>query len=593
MTNQEIAKILYEIAEYLEMKDIQFKPRAYERAALSIENLEDDVSEVYKKQGIKGIEKIPAVGKSIAESIEELIKTNKLKYYEKLKKKMPVNLRELTAVEGVGPKMIMKLYKNLGIKDLKGLEKAAKAGKIRDLEDFGEKTEENILQGIQFLRESGNRFVLGFIMPDVRRIEERIGNFSGVKKAIVAGSIRRMKETIGDGDLLVTVSSPPRLASGEAGPKTAKKITEFFVNMPEVEHIYAQGPTKSSVRLKNGMDFDLRVVPEESFGAALQYFTGSKAHNIALRKIAIKKGLKLNEYGVFRGKKRVGGRNEEEVYKILGLKWMEPELRTDTGEIEAALRGAQGKPAGLPKLIKYNDLKGDLQIQTSWTDGSNSIEDYVDEAIKIGLEYIAITDHTKSLAMTGGLDEKDLARQGRKIDQLNLKLKRKNAKFKILKGAEVNILKDGRLDIKDETLKKLDIVAIAVHSGFKTSNKEMTERIIKAMKNPYADILFHPTGRLINRRPPYQVDIEKIIRVAKGTKTILEINAYPDRLDLKDEHARMAKEAGVKLVIDSDAHNISHLHYLEFGIAQARRAWVEKKDVINAWPIERMLKMLR
>ncbi len=602
MTNQEIAKILYEIAEYLEMKDIQFKPRAYERAALSIEGLEDEVSEIYKEEGIKGIEKIPAVGKSIAESIEELIKTNKLKYYEKLKKKMPVNLRELTAIEGVGPKMIMKLYKNLGIKDLKGLERAAKAGKIRDLEDFGEKTEENILRGIQFLRESGNRFVLGFIMPDVRRIEERIRNFSGVKKAIVAGSIRRMKETIGDGDLLVTVSSPPRLASGEAGPRTAKKITEFFINMPEVEHIYAQGPTKSSVRLKNNMDFDLRVVPEESFGAALQYFTGSKAHNIALRKIAMKKGLKLNEYGVFRGKKRVAGRSEEEVYRSLGLRWMEPELRTDTGEIEAALRDfdraqsrskAQGKPNGLPKLIKYNDLKGDLQIQTTWTDGSNSIEDYVEEAMKIGLEYIGITDHTKTLAMTGGLDERGLARQGREIDKINEKLRKKRGKFRVLKGAEINILKDGRLDIKDETLKKLDVAAIAVHSGFKMSKKEMTERIIKAMKNPYADILFHPTGRLINRRPPYQVDIEKIIKVARETKTILEINAYPDRLDLKDEHARIAKEAGVKLVIDSDAHSITHLHYLEFGIAQARRAWVEKKDVINAWPVEKMLKMLK
>ena len=573
MRNQEIAKILYEISEYLEMEDVAFKPRAYEKAAHSIEALEESVSEIYKKGGLKALDEIPAVGKNIAEKIEELIKTGHLKYYEKLKKKMPVEIDELIVVEGVGPKTIMKLYKHLGIKNLKNLERAARAGKIRDLEDFGEKTEENILQGIEFLKKSGNRFVLGFAMPQIREIEQRIRSLKEVKQAVVSGSIRRMKETIGDGDILVTVSSP----------KAAKKVGEFFINMPEVMHVYSHGETKSAVKLKNGIDFDLRVVPRESFGAALQYFTGNKDHNIVLRKIAIKKRLKLNEYGVFRGKKQIAGRTEKEVYKVLGLRWMEPELRTNTGEIEAAQENK------LPKLIGYNDIKGDLQIQTTWTDGLNSIEDYVKEAMKLGLEYIAITDHTKTLAMTGGLDEKDLAKQGKEIDKLNKKYKN----FKILKGAEVNILKDGKLDIKNETLKKLDVVGTAVHSGFKMSKKEMTERIIRAMKNPYTDILFHPTGRVINRRPPYQIDIEKIIRVAKETKTVLEINAYPDRLDLKDEHARMAKEAGVKIVIDSDAHNIHHLHYLEFGIAQARRGWAEKKDIINAWPVEKMLRFLR
>jgi DNA polymerase (family 10) len=577
MTNYEIAKVLYEISEYLEMEDIPFKPRAYEKAAIVIESLEEEVSVIYKKGGVKALDKIPSVGKGIAKTIEELIKTGKSKHYEKLKKKTPVKLDELTAIEGIGPKAVMKLYKNLGIRNLKDLEKAIKARKIQNLEDFGQKSEENILQGIEFLKKSGGRFILGFIMPDVRRIEERIRKLPGVRKAVAAGSIRRMKETIGDGDLLVTV----------ALPKTVKKVSEFFINMPEVAHIYSHGSTKSSVRLENNMDFDLRVVPEKSFGAALQYFTGSKSHNIALRKIAMKKALKLNEYGLFKGKKQVAGKTEEEVYKKLGLQWIEPELRTDTGEIEAA---RQNK---LPKLIKYNDLKGDLQIQTNWTDGSNSIEDYVKEAMKVGLDYIAITDHTKSLAMTGGLDEKELARQGKEIDKINQRLKKQKKKFRILKGAEVNILKDGKLDIKDETLKKLDIVAIAVHSGFKMSKKDMTERIIRAMKNPYAHILFHPTGRVINRRPPYQIDIEKIIRAAKETKIILEINAYPDRLDLKDEHARMAKEAGVKIAIDSDAHSIHHLHYLEFGIAQARRGWLEKKDVINAWPVKKMLRFLR
>ena len=585
MTNNEISKILYEIAEYLAMEDVAFKPRAYEKAAIVIDDLEEEVREIYKKEGLKGLEKIPTIGKGIAKVIEELLKTGKTKEHEQLKKKTPVKLSELTAVEGIGPKMIKKLYKELGVRNLKDLEKAAKTGKIRYLEDFGEKSEQNILQGIEFLKRSGNRFVLGFIMPDVRQIEERLRKLPGVKKLITAGSIRRMKETIGDGDILATVSS---LRAGQ-------KVMDFFVNMPEIIHVYSKGTTRSSIRLKNNMDFDLRVVPEQSFGAALQYFTGSKDHNIALRKIAIEKGLKLNEYGLYKiqnakikdQNEKLKCKTEQEIYKRLGLQYIEPEMREDNGEIELAQENK------LPKLIGYNDLRGDLQVQTTWTDGSNSIEEYTEEAMRLGLEYIAITDHTASLGVANGLDEKGLAQQGKEIDKINMKYQLRNTKFRILKGAEVNILKDGRLDINDETLKKLDVVAIAVHSGFKMPKKEMTERIIKAMKNPNADILFHPTGRVINRRPPYEVDIEKIIRVAKQTKTVLEINAYPNRLDLKDEHARMAKEMGVKLSIDSDSHTIGHFHYLEFGISQARRGWVEKKDVINAWPVEKMLKMLK
>lgn len=577
MKNDEIAKVLYEIAEYLAMDDVAFKPQAYEKAAVIIDDLETEIEETYKKEGIKGLEKIPTVGKGIAKVIEELLKKGKTGEYERLKKKIPVKLSELTAVEGVGPKIIKKLYQELKVRNLNDLEKVAKAGKIRNLEDFGEKTEQNILRGIEFLKRSNNRFALGFIMPIVRKIETRIKNFPGVKNAIVAGSIRRMKETIGDGDILASVSSK----------KDANKIMDFFVKMPEVIHIYNKGMTRSSVRLKNNMDLDLRVVLEKSFGAALQYFTGSKDHNIALRKIAIEKNYKLNEYGVWKKGRTVAGRTEEEVYKVLGLKMMEPELREDKGEIEASLNN------NLPDLIGYDDLEGDLQIQTNWSDGSNSIEEYAREAMRLGLKYIAITDHTTSLAIANGLDEKRLIQQSKEIDRINVKLKSQNINFKILKSAEVNILKDGRLDIDDETLKKLDIAAIAIHSGFKMSKKEMTERIIKAMKNPNVDILFHPTGRIINRRPPYEIDIEKIIRVAKETKTVLEINAHPSRLDLKDEYARMAKEAGVKLEISSDAHNISYFQFLEFGIAQARRGWVEKKDVINTLSVEKMLKTLK
>jgi len=577
MTNQEIAKILYEISEYLEMEDVAFKPRAYEKAAHSIEALEESVSDIYKREGLKGLDKIPAVGSGIAEKIEELIKTGHLKYYEKLKKKMPVDIDELTAIEGVGPKMVMKLYKHLGIRNLKDLEKAAKIGKIRQLEDFGEKSEQNILQGIEFLKKSGGRFVLGFVMPQIREIEKRIKNLEEVKQAVISGSIRRMKETIGDGDILVTVSSP----------KAAEKVADFFVNMPEVIHIYNQGPTKSSVKLKNNMDFDLRIVPERSFGAALQYFTGNKAHNIELRKIAIKKGLKLNEYGIFKGKKQIAGRTEEEVYKVLGLKWMEPELRTNSGEIEAAKKGK------LPKIIGYNDIKGDLQMHTTWSDGSNSIEEMAQKAMKLGLEYIAITDHTQGLAVTGGLDKKGLEKQGKEIDKINAKFKKQGEKFRILKGVEVNIRKDGTLDMDNKTLSKLDVVGIAVHSYLKMTKKDMTERIIKAMENPYANILFHPTGRIIKQRPGYELEMEKIIKASKRTKTFLEIDAYPTRLDLNDEHVRMLIEAGLKLAINSDAHSITHLHYLEFGIAQARRGWATKNDIVNTRSFEQFLKLLK
>ncbi|MDP3004141.1 MAG: DNA polymerase/3'-5' exonuclease PolX, partial [Candidatus Azambacteria bacterium] len=568
--NKEIAGILYEIGEYLEIKGIQFKPRAYEKAGHSIENLEEEVSEIYKKEGLKAVEDIPGVGVSIAKKIEELIKTGHLKYYEKLKKSLPVKIGEISSIEGVGPKMIFKLYKKLKVKNIKDLEKAAKAGKIAKIAGLGEKTEEKILKGIEFLRKSAGRFLLGSILPQARLIENRLRNLKEVDRVAIAGSIRRMQETIGDLDFMVTSSKP-------------SKVIEFFVNMPEVIHVYSKGNTKTMVRLKNGMDADLRVVPGESFGAALQYFTGDKRHNIALRVLAEKKKYKLNEYGLWRGKKLIAGRTEEEIYRALGMATPPPEIRTDSGEIQAALRQAQGKLGGLPKLIDYGDIKGDLQVTTNWTDGENSIEEMAEAAREIGLEYIVITDHTKSLAMTGGADEKKLLKQIAEIDKLNLKFNPPTGgqKFKILKGAEVNILKDGSLDIKDEVLARLDVVGIAVHSHFNLSREEQTKRIVKAMRNKNADILFHPTGRLIQKRAPYDVDVEEIIKAAKETGTMLEIDADPYRLDLKDEYIRKAIEAGVKLAIDTDAHNKNSFHYLEFGVAQARRGWATKHDIIN------------
>jgi len=575
MENREIARILAEIGEYLEMQAVAFKPRAYQKAAVAIEDLEESVQEIYEKGGLKALEQIPGVGRSIAEKIEELVKTGRLKYYERLKKETPVNLSELTKIEGLGPQKVKKLYERLKIKNVSELEKAAKAGKVRELESFGAKSEENILKGIDFLKKSGSRFVLGFAMPEIEEIKNRLKNLKEVERVDVAGSARRRKETIGDIDILAISKKP-------------EKVMDFFVSMKEVINVYGQGPTRASIRLKSGLDADLRVVAEKSYGAALLYFTGSKDHNIVLRNLAIKKGLKLNEYGLFRRERQIAGRTEEEVYRALGLEYIPPEIRESAGEIELA--ASKGK---LPRLLGYGDLCGDLQIQTDWTDGLNSIEDYADEAIKSGLEYIAITDHSKRLAVAHGLDEKGILRQIKEIDRLNLRLGRSQPNFRALKGIECDILKDGGLDIDDSVLEKLDIVGVSIHSHFNLTTTEQTKRLIRAMENKNADIVFHPTARILNRREPISLDIEAVIAVAKRTGTILEIDAYPDRLDLKDEYVRKCVRAGVKLAVDSDAHSTSHLKYLEWGVGQARRGWAKRRDVINAWPLEKCLKFLK
>ncbi len=570
MKNNEIAKIFQAIAAYLDMEGVPFKPRAYEKAALALESMSEDVADIYKREGVKGLKGIPGIGESIAQKIAEYLETGKIEYFEELKKKIPVDVAELTAIEGVGPKMAKALYEQLGIRTIDELEQAALQGKIRKLPGFGLKKEQRVLKGISFYKQSSGRFVLGFVVPLVEKIEAGLRRLEEVEELAVAGSNRRWKETVGDLDILVVSSNPER-------------VMAEFTSLPEVIYVYAKGPTKSSVKLANRMDVDLRVVPRESFGAALLYFTGSKEHNIQLRNIAIKKGLKLNEYGVFKGEKRIAGETEEEVYAALGLPYIEPELREGAGEIEAAMEGR------LPKLISYGSLKGDLQVQTNWTDGAQSIAEMAEAARKAGLSYIVITDHTRSLAMTGGLDEEKLLRQMKEIDALNRKLRG----FRILKGAEVNILQDGRLDIADQVLEKLDMVGAAVHSHFGMPRSEMTRRIIRAMQNPHVDVLFHPTGRIIQRREPYDVDIDAVIRAAKETGTILEIDAYPERLDMKDEHIRKAVEAGVKMVIDSDAHQASHFGYLKLGIAQARRGWATASDVLNTKPLEQFLAALK
>jgi len=583
MKNQEIAKIFYEIADYLEMEGVAFKPYAYQKAAITLETLEEDVEEIYKRGGLEALKEIPGVGKSIALKIEEYLKTGKIKYCEEFKKKIPVNLEELMTVEGMGPKKAKVLYQKLGIRNIKDLEKAARDHKISPIFGFGEKTEKNILEGIEFVKRAKGRFLLGDILPKVKEVYQKLKNLKEVKRVDVVGSIRRMKETIGDADFLV-ISRP----SGRGSPdEAAKKVMDFFTSLPGIVKIWGKGTTKASVRTKEGFDMDIRVLPKKSYGSALQYFIGSKEHNIVLRKIAIYKGLKLSEYGLFKGSKMIAGEDEKEIYEKLGMDWIPPEMRENQGEIEAALEKK------LPKIIDYNDIKGDLHCHSKWDGGKNTILEIAEKAMEMGYEYLGISDHTKFLRIEHGLDEKKLALQRKEIDKINERLKVRGIRFKVLQGCEANILNDGLIDIKDEALKKLDYVIAGVHSSLKMEKARMTERIIRAMKNPNVDIISHPTGRLIQKRDEYQIDFDKILRVAKETGTILEINSFPERLDLKDTNIRKAKEAGVKMVINTDAHHIDQMRFIEFGISQARRGWAEKEDIINTQPLEKLLKFFK
>lgn len=557
------------------MKGVAFKPYAYEKAAINLETLEEDVEEMYKKGGLYALKEIPGVGESIALKIEEYLKTGKIKFHEELKRKIPIDLNEIIFIEGMGPKKAKVLYDKLGIKTLKDLEKAARAGKIAPLFGFGEKTEKNILEGIEFFKRSKGRFLLGEILPKVKEIEKKLKSLKEVKKINVAGSVRRMKETIGDVDFLVISKKP-------------ENVMDFFVNLPGIIKIWGKGPTKSSVRLKEGFDVDVRVLPKKSYGSALQYFTGSKEHNIALRKIAIDKGFKLSEYGLFKGKKMIAGKTEESIYRALNMECPAAELRTDSGEIEAALEKK------LPKIIGYNDIKGDLHCHTNWTVPTYpSIEEIARKAQELGYEYVGIADHTKFLRIEHGLNERQLAKRNKEIDRLNSKFQMSNSKFRILKGCEANIMNDGSIDIKDAALKKLDFVIAGIHSSFKMEKKKMTERIIKAMKNPNVNIVSHPTGRILKKRDEYQIDFDKILRAAKEFGVILEINSFPERLDLNDQNIRRAKEAGVKMVINTDSHQKDQLRFIELGIAQARRGWAEKKDIINTQPSDKLLEFFK
>jgi len=568
MTNQDIANIFYHIAEILEIQgENPFKIRAYIKAAQTIESYTKELSEI---KDIEELKHLPGIGEKIALKIKELLETGKLEMYEKLKKSEFAPLVELLEVPGMGPKHVKLIYDKLGIKTVDQLEKAAKAGKLRDLPGLGEKTEQNILKGIEQERRHKERFPLGVILPRAESIVLQLKKVKEVKNISLAGSLRRMKETIADVDILVSSLKP-------------KVVFNAFVKLPEVQTVLSKGATKSSIVTRDGIQMDLRVVKPESYGSAQHYFTGSKAHNIRIRSLGVDRGLKINEYGVFKGEKSIAGKSEEEVFNSVGLPFIPPEMREDWGEIEAA------KKRKLPHLIELKDLKGDLHIHSNWTDGRSAIEEMALAARKMGYQYIALCDHSPTIGITNGLTPQRLLKQKEEIKRLNRKFKG----FFILSGVEVDIRSNGKLDFEDEILKGLDIVVGAVHTKFTQSKEEMTKRIIRAIENPYVHIIAHPTGRLIGKRDPYEVDMDKLLDAAKANGKIMELNAYPDRLDLNDLHCRKAREKGVKVAISTDAHWTEHLHWIKYGIATARRGWLEPEDVVNTLSLEKLLKILK
>ena len=569
MKNQEIVRIFNDIADLLEIKgENPFRIRAYRRAALNIESLSTDIASTRKDE----LMKIPGIGQDLAGKILEYIQTGKMQAYEDLKKEVPEGLSGLLSVPSLGPKTAKLLFEKLQVKDLDDLARLAREHKLIGLPGIKEKTEENIIKGIEMLKRGMERQPLGKVLPIAKDIVGYLETHATVDQIKIAGSIRRWKDTVKDIDILATSRDP-------------KAVMNAFVHLPSVQDILMHGPTKSSVIIHEGLQVDLRVVEEDSFGAALAYFTGSKAHNIRLREMAVKAGLKINEYGIFREKddKKLGGKREEDVYRILGLPFIAPELREDLGEIEAAIEGR------LPRLIDSSDIRGDLHVHTRRSDGSHDFDELIREAKKRGYEYIAITDHSKGLGIARGLSEERLLEEKAEIEALNKKLKG----FKLLAGVEVDIRSDGRMDFTDEILRQMDIVVASIHSGFRQSREQLTRRLTSAMRNPCVSIIAHPTGRLIGERDPYDVDMHEVLKVAKETGTAIEINAYPLRLDLNDAYAKMAKEMGVRLVISTDTHITNQFDFMEYGVAIARRGWLEKRDVLNTMDYHSLLEALK
>jgi DNA polymerase (family 10) len=567
--NVAIAQVFSDMADLLEIKgDNPFRVRAYRTAARTVNGLSQDISELLANG--EDLSRFPGIGKDLAKKIEEVAVSGHLEVLERLKKEVSPELIQLMKIAGLGGKRVSVLNKKLGVLTISDLERAAREHKICKIPGMGEKIERSILEGIAHEKEAGGRVMLFEAEEIAKRMTAHLGTLKEIEKMIVAGSFRRRKETVRDIDILVTGTDNP-------------KIVEHFFSFPEVVKIISKGETRSTAALTSGIQLDIRIVPDESYGAALHYFTGSQAHNIGIRKRGVRLGLKINEYGIYRGDERIGGRDEMDVFKAVGLTFIEPELREDSGEIEAAEAGE------LPELVNLRDIKGDLHSHTIRTDGHSTLEEMVEAAIKRGYSYLAITDHSQRLAMAHGLTPADVAEQIDIIDKMNGSLKN----FTILKGIEVDILEDGSLDLPNTILRELDVCVCSIHSKFNLSSEMQTERVIRAMDNPHFNILAHPTGRLINNRAPYEIDMERVMEAAKERGCFLEVNAYPDRLDLTDFHCRMAKSMGVRISIDTDAHSVSDLDFMRFGVGQARRGWIEKTDVINTRNLKEILKLMK
>ncbi len=571
MKNTEIAKVFQDMADLLELKgENPFKIRAYQRAARAIEHLPKEL-EIMVEEG-EDLQNIPGVGEAIAKKITELVTTGKLRVYEELKAEFPEGITALLEIPGIGPKTAKKLSTELGIKTVDEPEQAIKEGKVAKLFRLGEKTAENILQQIQALRRKDQRIPIGEALPVVDEVLNALRTIPGVKNLTAAGSLRRFRETVGDIDLMGTADNP-------------EEVIKAFVSLPQVRQVLAQGPTKASVILPGGLQADLRMVEHDSFGSLLQYFTGSKQHNIALRTKEQKKGLKLSEYGItdLSTNKLEKFATEEDFYHRLGLQYIPPEIREDQGEIELAEKGA------LPRLIEISDIKGDFHVHTKWSDGHDTIEAMARAAKALGYKYIAITDHSAGRGIAKGLNEERLRQQIEEIKQLNQKL----GDFHILTGIEVDIRADGTIDLPDGLLAELDVVIAAIHSAMTQSEEQITRRLLNAIENPHVDIIAHPTCRLIGEREPSAVDIEAVFKAAARNNKALEINAMPDRLDLKDTHIYRARELGIKLAIGTDAHSTAQLGFMRFGIGIARRGWCQAEDVLNTRPLEEVLAFLR
>lgn len=567
--NSEIAHTFYEIADLLEIEGANtFRVRAYRDAARTIEGYPKRINDMVESGD--SLDEIPGIGEDLAKKIDEMVRTSDLAFLETLRSRTPHSLLQLLDIPGLGPKRVQKLYRELQISNLEELQSALEAGSLVELEGFGEKTAKNISEAIKAGSKKQERTRLDIAEQFVEPLLEYLDGMEEVEQAVIAGSYRRRKATVGDLDILAT-------------SKSGKWVTERFVNYESVAEVLSQGETKASVRLRSGLQVDLRVVDKKSFGAALLYFTGSKAHNIHLRNLALEAGLKINEYGVYKKDERILGESEDEIYAQFGLPYIEPELREDTGEIEAA------KNNRLPKLITISDIRGDLQMHTTESDGEYSLAEMAEAGQKMGYDYIAITDHTSYIGVTQGLGEEDVDNYIKKIDAFN----KDHEGITVLKGLEVDIHRDGHLDLPDKVLKKLDIVLGSVHSLFNLSEAEQTERIIRAMDNPYLNVLAHPTTRRIGSREPIALVLEKIMKKALDVGCFLEINASPERLDLWDQYIRLAGDLGLKLAISTDAHRKSSLSNMKYGVYQARRGWAEKSLILNTYPLDELRQTLK